>query len=102
METRMKFRKALESGLKTEFGDTVGEILGDIIGYFPSTGLDKSALTKMRVADAIEIESSISASKVDGGTLLLVRSNAIVSALLGGYTRCATMGGYWSRVVRKS
>ena len=98
METRMKFRKALESGLKTEFGDTVGEILGDIIGYFPSTGLDKSALTKMRVADAIEIESSISASKVDGGTLLLVRSNAIVSALLGdiqGVQRWAATGLEW-------
>lgn len=94
----MKFRKALESGLKTEFGDTVGEILGDIIGYFPRTGLDKTALIKMRDADAIEIQSSISASKVDGGTLQLVRSNAIASALLGdiqGVQRWAATGLEW-------
>jgi hypothetical protein len=82
METQMKFRRAFESGLKVEFGDTVGEILGDIIGYFPRTGLDKAALTTMRDAYAIEIQSSISARRVDGGTLLLVRSNAIASALL--------------------
>ena len=98
METQIKFRKALESGLKAEFGDTVGEILGDIIGYFPSTGLDETALTKMRNANAVEIQSSISGSKVDGGTLLLVRSNAIASALLGdiqGVQRWTATGSEW-------
>ena len=75
MDTHMKFRKAFESGLKTEFGDVVGEVLGDIIGYFPNTGLDRTALVEMRNADSITIQSSVTSNNVDGGTLLKVRSN---------------------------
>ena len=82
MEIQIRFRKALELGLKAEFDDVVAEILGDVIGYFPNTGLDHTALAKMRNANAVTIQASVSSSNVNGGTLLKVRSNAIASALL--------------------
>lgn len=98
METQMKFRKALESGLKAEFENVVAEILGDVIGYFPNTGLDHTALVNMRNADSLTIQASVSSSNVDGGTLLKVRSNAIASALLGdiqGVKQWVSLGLEW-------
>ncbi len=83
MEVQRKLQQAFESGLKAEFGSVVGEILGDVIGYFPSTGLEAAALANMRNVDGTEIEAAIASRNVDGGTLLLIRSNTTASALLG-------------------
>jgi hypothetical protein len=107
METIMRFHKAFEAGLKGDFGEVVGGLLGDAIGYFPSTGLQPTALRKMLGVDSAAITASINARSVDGGTLLLVRSNVIASALLGdtagvqqwsrvGLERCSKVdGGGW-------
>lgn len=107
MEVQRKLRQAFETGLKAEFGPVVGEILGDVIGYFPSTGLEAAALSNMRNVNGAEIETAVATHSVDGGTLLLIRSNTTASALLRevveiqrwaalGLERCQTIqSGGW-------
>ncbi|MFP5356869.1 MAG: hypothetical protein ACLGHI_00255 [Gammaproteobacteria bacterium] len=94
METMMRFHKAFEAGLKADFGEIVGKLLGDAIGYFPSSGLKHEALKKNLEEDSALITSSIKAGNVDGGTLLKIRSNVIASALLGD-TKSVEQ---WSRI----
>ena len=103
MEVEMKLRQAFESGLKTEFGPLVGEILGDGIGYFPRTGLKAAALTNMRNEDRAKIETAVAAHKVDGGTLLLISSNTTASALLvevEEIQRWAALGLEWCQTIQ--
>ncbi|MBK7352341.1 MAG: hypothetical protein IPI97_10135 [Nitrosomonas sp.] len=103
MEVQLKLRQAFESGLKAEFGSVVGEILGDNIGYFPRTGLEPAALTNMRDVDGIKIETAVTSRNVDGGTLLLIRSNTTASALLLDVVeiqRWASLGLEWCQKVQ--
>lgn len=80
IETRLG--NAFASALKAEFGAILGEILSDAAGYFPRVGLGVAALKQMRDANAKVIEGLIPSSTVDGGIMLLVRSNAIASGIL--------------------
>lgn len=103
MEVQMKFRQAFESGLKTEFGPLVGAILRDGIGYLPRTGLQAAALANMRNGNGAEIETAVVTHNVDGGTLLLIRSNTSASALLlevEEIQRWATLGLEWCQRVQ--
>jgi hypothetical protein len=103
MEVQRKLQQAFESGLKAEFGPVVGAILGDNIGYFPSTGLEPAALANMRDVDGTEIETAVASRNVDGGTLLLIRSNTTASALLleaVEIQRWASLGLEWCQKVQ--
>ena len=103
MEVQRKLRQAFESGLKAEFGSVVGKILGDNIGYFPSTGLEAGALANMCDQDGTEIQTAVAGHNVDGGTLLLIRSNTTASALLhkvAEIQRWAALGLEWCQKVQ--
>jgi len=103
MEVQQKLRQAFEFGLKAEFGSVIGEILGDLIGYFPRTGLESAALANMRNVDQINIETAVASQNVDGGTLLLIRSNTMASALLFDVVeiqRWATLGLEWCQTIQ--
>ncbi len=102
METLMKFRKAFEAGLKAEFGDLVGEVLSDAVGFFPSVGLKPEALRTMVQEDTTTIAPSINAGTVDGGTLLKIRSNMLASAILKdaqGIRHWSGVGREWCQKV---
>jgi hypothetical protein len=82
-KVRDKLSRAFELGIKAEFGSVVGEILSkDVMDYYPRSGLETEALVNMRDEDEAQIKTAISNHNVDGGTLLLIRSNATASALL--------------------
>ncbi len=97
-DLRIRLHMAFEAGLKAEFGELAGEALRNVIVYFPVEGLGESALRTKRDADAQTIEGAIAAPAVDGGTMWLILSNTIASAILAdiaGVRRWASVGLDW-------
>jgi len=83
MEEVIRMTREIESGLKKKFVRVLGGLIEDIVGYSPASGLSEKSLINSIETDSEKINSDISAGKVDGGTMLLIRSNMIASALIG-------------------
>lgn len=110
MDLQAELVAAFETGLRAKFGDLVGGIMTQIIKYHHGESLNSARLREIVEADAGSVLNSIVLNRIDGGTMLALRSCTIGSAILDdkdavvrwateGHNRCKQVDGEWPGTV---
>lgn len=97
-----EMRKALEMGLRQQYGEMMGKMLSDVIDYHERVKVDFAKLRSMMDNENSAVVAAIVANRVDAPLMLMLRSQMIGAALLGdkeAVVRWATEGSHRARRV---